>query len=47
MAKSSIAVVGQVDNIPPLASVLGCTIDSFRTTYLGLRLGAKFREKSI
>lgn len=47
MAKSSILDVSQVDNIHLLAGGLGGTIDSFPTTYLGLPLGAKFKEKSI
>lgn len=41
LAKSSILSVGQVDNIPFLASILGCTIDSFPTSYLGLPLGVR------
>jgi len=34
-------------NIQLLAGALGCKIDIFRTTYLGLPLGAKFKEKAI
>ena len=44
LAKSSILPVGQVNNIHLL---LGCNIDSFPTSYLGLPLGAKFKEKVI
>ena len=47
LAKSAILPVGQVDNIQLLAGVLGCTVDSFPTYYLGLPLGAKFKDKSI
>ena len=47
LAKSSILPVGQVDNIQFLAGVLGCTVDSFPAYYLGLPLGAKFKDKSI
>ena len=47
LAKSSILPVGQVDNIHLLAGVLGCRVDSFPTYYLGLPLGAKFKDKSI
>jgi len=39
--------IGQVDNITLLAGVFSCTVDSFLTTYLGLPLGAGFKEKSI
>ena len=41
LAKSSILSVGQVDNIPFLACTLGCAIDSFPTSYLGLLLGVR------
>jgi len=47
LSKSSILPVGQVDNIQLLAGILGCTIDSFPTSYLVLPLGAKFKNKSI
>ena len=42
-----VVVVHQVDNIQLLAGVLGCTVDSFPTYYLGLPLGAKYKNKSI
>ena len=47
LAKSSILPVREVDNIQLLAGVLGCNIDSFPCTYLGLLLGARFKEKAI
>ena len=47
LAKSSLLPVGEVDNIQLLAGVLGCSIDSFPSTYLGLPLGARFKEKAI
>ena len=47
LAKSSILSVACVDNIQVLAVMLGCKIDSFPITYLGLPLGAKFKEKVI
>ena len=47
LSKSSISPVGQVDNILLLVGVLGCSIDSFPSSYLGLTLGAKFKDKSI
>ena len=47
LAKSAILPVGQVDNILHLTGLLGCKIDSFPTSYLGLPLGAKFKENAI
>ena len=47
LAKSAILPVGQVNNIFLLTGLLGCKIDSFPTSYLGLPLGAKFKEKDI
>ena len=47
LAKSSIVPVGHVNNIYLLAGVLGCNIDTFPTSYLGLPLNAKFKEKDI
>ena len=47
LSKSSISSVGQVDNIRLLAGILSCSIDSFPSSYLGLPLGAKFKDRSI
>ena len=47
LPKSSILPVGHVDNVQILAGVLGCKIESLPITYLGLPLGAKFKEKAI
>uniref|UniRef100_A0A7C9ALA2 Reverse transcriptase domain-containing protein n=1 Tax=Opuntia streptacantha TaxID=393608 RepID=A0A7C9ALA2_OPUST len=47
LSKSSILPVGQGVNIQALAGVLGCKIESLPITYLGLPLGAKFKEKAI
>jgi len=47
LAKSSILSVSCVDNIQVLAGMLGCKIDSFPITYLGLPMDAKFKEKVI
>ena len=47
LTKSSILPIGQVDNIQLLAGILGYSIDSFPTSYLGLPLSAKFKDKSI
>ena len=37
----------QVENIQLLTGVLDCNIDSFPATYLGLPLGARFKEQAI
>ena len=47
LSKSSILPVGHVDNVQILAGVLGSKIDSFPLNYLGLPLGAKFKETAI
>ena len=47
LAKSSILLIGHVDNILLLAGVLGCNVDAFLTAYLDLPFGAKFKEKAI
>jgi len=47
LSKSSILPVGQLDNIQILAGVLGYKIESLPLTYLGLPLGATFKEKAI
>jgi len=47
LAKSSILSIGHMDNIQMLACVLGCKVDAFPTTYLGLPLSAKFKEKAL
>ena len=47
MAKSSILPIGHMDNISTASGVLGCNVDVFPTIYLGLPLGAKFKEKAI
>ena len=46
LTKSSMMPVGHLDNLQLLAGVLGCKIESLPITYLGLPLGAKFKEKS-
>jgi len=45
--KSSILPVGEVDTAHVHTDILGCGLDSFPSSYLGLPLGAKFKEKSI
>jgi len=47
LAKSWLILVGEVENISMLAGVFGCDIDSCLTSYLGLPLGATFKEKVI
>lgn len=39
--------VNNVPNIEELASVMGCSIGTFPTTYLGLPLGSKFKNVEI
>lgn len=45
--KTSILPIGEVDNTHLLAGILGCGVESLPTSYLGLPLGAKFKEKSM
>nr|XP_016486391.1 PREDICTED: uncharacterized protein LOC107806694 [Nicotiana tabacum] len=45
--KSIIYPVNQVSNIEELAGIIGCSIGSLPTTYLGLPLGAKFKSCDI
>ena len=47
LGKSELVVVGAVRNFELLVAVLGCKQGSLRMKYLGLPLGAKFKEKTI
>jgi hypothetical protein len=47
LSKSELVPVGTVQNVPELASILGCHVASLPLTYLGLPLGASFKSKSI
>lgn len=47
LGKSELVHVGQVYSIKLLVDVLGCKLGSLPMRYLGLPLGAKFKEKSI
>ena len=47
LSKSFILPIGQVDNIQLLVGVLGCSTDSLPSSYLGLPLGAKFKDEFI
>ncbi|XP_070021916.1 uncharacterized protein LOC142177631 [Nicotiana tabacum] len=45
--KSIIYPVNRVSNIEELVGIIGCSIGSLPTTYLGLPLGAKFKNSDI
>jgi hypothetical protein len=47
LAKSVLVLVGNVDNVDGLASILGCGVSSLPMKYLGLPLGTSFKAKSI
>ena len=47
LSKSDIIPVGSVDNMEELAVELGCGVESFPTSYLGLPLGAPHKEVGI
>ena len=47
LGKSELVVVGAVPNMDLLVAVLGCKQGSLPMKYLGLPLGAKFKDKSI
>ena len=47
MEKSSIILVGIVENIESLAREVGCKVGELPTTYLGLPLGANHKVKSV
>ena len=47
LGKSELVLVGAVHNIELLAAVLGCKQGSLPIKYLGLPLGAKFKDKTI
>jgi len=44
--KSVLVLVGLVDNMDELAGILGCGVSSLPLKYLGLPLGAPFKNKS-
>jgi hypothetical protein len=41
-----LVLVGLVDNMDELAGILGCGVSSLPLKYLGLPLGAPFKNKS-
>ncbi|WMV44892.1 hypothetical protein MTR67_038277 [Solanum verrucosum] len=47
MQKSKIYQVNEVPDLEELAGIMGCSIDTFLTKYLGLPLGAKFKDAGI
>ena len=47
LEKSSLLLVGRVDDVEGLAFELGCNIGSLPTEYLGLPLGAKHKEARV
>jgi hypothetical protein len=47
LAKSELVPIGFADDVEGLASILGCVVSSLPLKYLGIPLGALFKEKSI
>lgn len=47
LAKSELVLVGNVIKVEGLANILGCRVSSLPMKYLGLPLGASFKDKSI
>ena len=47
LGKSEMVLVGVVSNMEGLAGILGCNCVALRMKYLGLPLGAKFKETTI
>ena len=47
LAKSELVPVGKVSNMAELVALLGCRQSSLPMTYLGLPLGAKFKDRAI
>lgn len=47
LSKSEIVSVGEVEDAEELASILGCGVASLPIKYLGLSLGAKYKDSHI
>jgi hypothetical protein len=47
LGKLELVPVGDVSNVHELTSILGCRVSALPLTYLGLPLGASFKNKSI
>ena len=45
--KSEIISVGRVENVEGLALKFGCKVSKFPSSYLGLPLGARFKEVAV
>jgi hypothetical protein len=46
LAKSVLVPVGEVSDVGALAEILGCEVGSLPITYLGMPLGARFKDKA-
>jgi hypothetical protein len=46
LAKLTLVPVGEVSDIGALAEMLGCEVGSLPITYLGMPLGARFKDKA-
>ena len=46
LTKSVLVPVGEVSNMGALAEILGCEFGSLPVTYLGMPLGAQFKDKA-
>ena len=47
LAKFEIAPIGEVVHLPQLAEILGCKISFFPISYLGLPLGATYKDRKV
>lgn len=47
LGKSKLFPVGDIPNMAELASSMGCEVDSFPATYLGLPQNVKYSSKAI
>ena len=47
LSKTELVPVGQVPHVNELAGVLGCKVAALPLSYLGLPLGATFKQKSV
>ena len=47
LSKSVIAPIGEVGDVEGLSRILRCGVDSVPLTYLGLPLGAHYRDPTI
>ena len=47
LAKSEVTPIGRVDHLELLAAILGFKESSLPTTYLGLTLGATFKDVKV